>query len=80
VAFGVAGASLTTLAFAAAAVVGGARASLVDRLRGGGPTVKRGGGYVLLAVGAWFVGTALAADAFARVLPGVSRPNPAWAS
>lgn len=57
------------LLFAAALVVAAAGEQLVARLRAGAPAVKHWGGYVLIAVGAWFVALGVFTGTFARLFP-----------
>lgn len=55
--------------FALALLLASARERLVDALADGTPTVKRWGGRILVAVGAWFVVLGLFAGFFADVFP-----------
>lgn len=68
-AFVVTAAVLVGLLFAAALVIATAQQQTVERLRAGTPTVKRWGGWVLIAVGGWFVILGVWADQFARLFP-----------
>lgn len=60
---------LVLLLFSAALGVAVAQERFADRLRATTPTVKRWGGWILLAVGAWFVVLGLFAGTFARLFP-----------
>jgi hypothetical protein len=60
---------LVGLLFAAALLVATAQQQTVERLRAGTPTVKRWGGWVLIAVGGWFVILGVWAEQFARLFP-----------
>ncbi|MDX1658969.1 MAG: hypothetical protein R3343_09135 [Nitriliruptorales bacterium] len=68
-AFATTGAVLVLLLFAAAIGVARAGRGFTRRLRSGTSTVKRWGGYVLVAVGVWMLALAAFADTFARVFP-----------
>lgn len=68
-AFAVAGVVLVVLLFAVAVTVAVAQEQVTQRLRTGAPTVKRWGGYVLIAVGMWLLLLAILADNFAQVFP-----------
>lgn len=68
-AFVTAGVVLVVLLFAAALTIAVAQEQVTDRLRAGAPTVKRWGGHVLIAVGAWLVVLAVFADSFATTFP-----------
>lgn len=68
-AFAVTAAVLVVLLFTAATTMSLAHGEVTDRFRAGAPTVKRWGGYVLIAVGVWLLVLALFADTFAQVFP-----------
>lgn len=55
--------------FAAALLVATAQERLVDTARAHAPTIKRAGGWVLLAVGAWMLALAAFARTSARLFP-----------
>jgi cytochrome c biogenesis protein CcdA len=60
---------LVALVFVAAVAVSRAEAATIERIEAQGPTVKRWGGRVLIAVGAWFLILALFAGSFERLFP-----------
>jgi len=66
-AFATAGVAIVLLASASALTVALAQERLARQLEAAGPSVKRWGGWVLVAVGAWFVALGVFADLFARV-------------
>ncbi|MDP8978121.1 MAG: hypothetical protein M3N17_06025 [Actinomycetota bacterium] len=55
--------------FTAAFTVSRGQEATVARIQAGAPAVKKWGGAVLVAVGAWFVSLAAFADFFAGVFP-----------
>ena len=55
--------------FTLAILLATAREELVDSIRDGAPTIKRWGGRVLIAVGAWFIVLGVFADFFAHIFP-----------
>lgn len=68
-AFAVAAGTFVLLIFALSYFVGAAREGIVERLKAGAPSVKRWGGYVLLAAGAWFVALGVFAAYFSGIFP-----------
>jgi hypothetical protein len=68
-AFVVAAAVLVVLMFALALLLATAQERTVRSMREGAPAVKRWGGRILVAVGAWLVVLAAFAHFFARVFP-----------
>ena len=60
---------LVGLLFAAAFTVAGAQQRTIDRISRQAPTVKRWGGWLLVAVGVWFIALAVFADFFADLFP-----------
>lgn len=60
---------LVGLVFIAAFGVAGAQDQTIERLKAQGPRVKEWGGWILTAVGIWFVVLAAFADFFAEVFP-----------
>ena len=50
-------------------VIGSAQEQTLKRLQAGSAQVKRWGGWILVAVGTWFVILAIWADFFAQVFP-----------
>ena len=68
-AFGVAAATLVVLMFVLVSAIGSAQEKLVARLRASPAFVKRWGGWMLVAVGAWFIALSIWADFFADVFP-----------
>jgi cytochrome c biogenesis protein CcdA len=50
-------------------VIGRAQKHALDRIQASSSEVKRWGGWVLIAVGSWFVVLAIWADFFAGVFP-----------
>lgn len=60
---------LVGLLFLAAFVVAGAEERTVERLQARAPQVKRWGGWVLVAVGLWFIVLAVFADFFTGLFP-----------
>lgn len=69
VAFVAAAAVLALLVFIFALVVARAQEATVQAIRARVGQVKRYGGYVLIAVGAWTLALAAFADFFARLFP-----------
>ncbi|MGH2545615.1 MAG: hypothetical protein ACRDHJ_01920 [Actinomycetota bacterium] len=67
-AFATAGVAIVLLASASALTVALAQERLARQLEAAGPPMKRWGGWVLVAVGAWFVALGVFADSFAGVL------------
>lgn len=55
--------------FTLAVILATAQQRTADALRAGTPAVKRWGGRILLAVGAWFIALAALAGFFADVFP-----------
>ncbi len=68
-AFVVAAAVLTACVFAASFWVSRAERSTLQRIEARAPQVKRWTGWVLVAVGVWFIVLAVFADFFADVFP-----------
>ena len=68
-AFAAAGTALVALMFAAALVVATAQEQLIEGAREHSPTLKRAGGWVLFAVGAWMLALAALAKPLARIFP-----------
>lgn len=68
-AFVAASIALIGLVFAAAFGVAGAQDQTVERLKGQAPRVKTWGGWILTAVGIWFLVLAAFADSFADIFP-----------
>ena len=60
---------MVLLIFGLALLVGAAQQRAMEALKAGTQQVKRWGGVVLLAVGAWLIILAIWADFFARVFP-----------
>jgi hypothetical protein len=60
---------VVVLLFALALLTATAQERTVQALRAGAPAVKRWGGRILLAVGAWLIALAVFAGFFARVFP-----------
>ncbi len=60
---------LVGLVFTAAFTVASAEERTVERIKAQAPTVKRWGGWLLLAVGAWFLVLAIFADFFENIFP-----------
>lgn len=60
---------LVGLLFGAAVAVAGAQQRTIERIAAQAPAVKRWGGWILMAVGAWFIALALFADFFADLFP-----------
>ncbi len=60
---------LVGLVFVAAFVLAGAEERTVERIKAQAPNVKRWGGWILVAVGTWFLLLALFAGFFERVFP-----------
>lgn len=58
------------LIFGAAMGVAVWQEAAVERLRAVTPDIKRWGGWVLLAVGAWLIAPSVWSDLFARLFPG----------
>ncbi len=69
IAFVVAAITIVVLIFGISYAIGAAQEGVVGRLRAGAPAVKRWGGYILVAVGAWFIILSVFADFFSRVFP-----------
>lgn len=69
VSFAVAGTAIVFLMFGLALLLATARERAVDSMRHGAPTVKRWGGWILIAVGAWLITLGTFADFFADVFP-----------
>lgn len=55
--------------FTAAFLVAGAEESTLERIKVQAPTVKRWGGWILIAVGVWFLTLAVFAGFFAGIFP-----------
>ena len=68
-AFVVTALTMVFLVFALALLVGAAQQRVVEALKAGTQQVKRWGGVVVMAVGAWLIILAIWADFFARVFP-----------
>lgn len=60
---------LVGLVFAAAFSVATAQDQTIERLKAQAPRVKNWGGWILVAVGAWFLTLAAFADFFADIFP-----------
>ncbi len=60
---------LVGLLFVAAFAVAGAEERTVERIKARASTVKRWGGWFLVAVGMWFLLLALFADFFEEIFP-----------
>lgn len=69
IAFGVAAVMMVILMFVLALVIGSAQTRRVDAMKAGAPTVKRWGGRILLALGAWFIALGVFAPFFVDVFP-----------
>lgn len=65
----VASIALIGLVFAAAFGVAGAQEQTLERLKRQAPRVKTWGGWILTAVGIWFLVLAAFADSFADIFP-----------
>ena len=61
--------AIVLLASASALTVALSQERVAAGLEAAGPTMKRWGGWVLVAVGTWFVALGVFADFFARVFP-----------
>jgi thiosulfate reductase cytochrome b subunit len=57
------------LLFAAAFTVASAEEGTLERIKAQAPAVKRWAGWVLVAVGVWFIILAVFADLFMRIFP-----------
>lgn len=68
-AFTIAAVVLVGLVFISAFAVAGAHESTLERIKVQAPTVKRWGGRVLIALGAWFIALAVFANFFAELFP-----------
>lgn len=68
-AFVTAAAALVLLLFGTALGVASAQEITVEGLQAPGATIKRWGGWVLVAEGSWFTALALWTETFARLLP-----------
>lgn len=68
-AFAAAAAVLAALVFAAALTISLVEQQTVDRIRAQAPSVKRWGGGILVAVGAWLILLAIFADFSAELFP-----------
>lgn len=68
-AFVVAAVVIAGLVFTAAFTVASAEQRTLERIKAQAPSVKRWAGWVLLAVGVWFITLAVFADFFARIFP-----------
>lgn len=68
-AFLVASIVLVGLVFGAAFGVAGAQDETIARIKAQTPRVKKWGGWILMAVGAWFLVLAVFADFFAEIFP-----------
>lgn len=60
---------MVSLVFAAAFMVASAEQRTLERIKAQAPTVKRWTGWILLAVGVWFITLAVFADFFSRIFP-----------
>lgn len=69
VAFLVAGAAMTLLAFGAAALVAVGQEGVAGRVARAAPVMKQWAGWVLVLVGVWLMATSLFAGWFARLFP-----------
>lgn len=58
---------IVALMFTLARAIAGAQERAIASLRAAAPSVKRWGGWILVAVGAWFVLLGIFADFFADV-------------
>jgi len=61
--------ALVGLVFAAAFGVARAQDQTIERIKAQAPRVKKWGGWILVAVGSWFLTLAIFADFFAEVFP-----------
>lgn len=68
-AFVVASLALVGLVFAAAFTVAKAQNETISRIKAQSPRVKKWGGWILVAVGIWFLTLATFADFFADMFP-----------
>lgn len=57
------------LVFTAAFTVANAEQRTLERIKAQAPAVKRWAGWILVAVGVWFIVLAIFADFFARIFP-----------
>jgi thiosulfate reductase cytochrome b subunit len=57
------------LVFTAAFTVANAEQRTLERIKALAPAVKRWAGWILVAVGVWFIALAVFADFFARIYP-----------
>jgi cytochrome c biogenesis protein CcdA len=60
---------MVLLVFSAALGVARAEEATVERIKAQAPRIKTWGGWILVAVGGWFVILAVFADFFAQVFP-----------
>lgn len=60
---------LVSLVFFAAFGVAGAQSETLARVKAQAPRVKKWGGWILIAVGVWFLVLAAFADIFAEIFP-----------
>ena len=61
--------ALVALVFVLSLALATAQERTVEAMREGAPAVKRWGGRILIAVGAWFIALAVFAGFFARIFP-----------
>ena len=61
--------TIVVLFFVLATAIATAQERFVDSLKASVQQVKRWGGYILIAVGAWFIILAIWAEAFAQIFP-----------
>jgi hypothetical protein len=69
VAFASAALVMVTLMFLLAFAIAFAQERVILAIRGQGVQIKRWGGWILMAVGFWFVVLAIFADFFSRIFP-----------
>jgi cytochrome c biogenesis protein CcdA len=68
-AFVVAGLVLVVMFIGLSLVIGSAQERTVKRIQARSTEVKRWGGWILVAIGTWFVSLAIWADFFAKLFP-----------
>lgn len=64
-----AGLVLVALFVALSLAIGSAQKHTVERLRASSKEVKRWGGWILVAIGTWFLALSIWADFFAGIFP-----------
>lgn len=69
IAFLIAALTITLLLFGLSYAVGAAQEGVVDWLKTSAPAVKHWGGYILVAVGAWFIALGIFAGFFSDIFP-----------